>query len=829
MNLYKILFEQRIGTKCAAFYIGWAHYYNSDNAFKAAESIYNLGVQLKAEPLHELENAQKNFRYSVAQRMLYDDSSSKKRTISSLAEQRQQITSLSPQQPQKRFKADDVAVEQYSQQNVSQPNMSQQMSSHSSSSQYSSSQDYQYAGSSTDPGSVISSSLNYVYNDSNIYGSSEDSQQTQEEHVAYTFECGFQAPPNFFRSSRNTSDPWNVPLCLEEPFDPNRRCFYPKHRVYPGNNTEYSLEELKALKIRQKIEEQRLQEELRVQREIAEREERLHKEQEQIAIRLQQEQERLRQEQEAQRLRMEQEKLQIEEAARRQKEDTERRNMELYHQQQQQMTYNQSTPAWNYHQQNQSPANYGNYYQSSYENSPQYQYNNGQPDPQYQTHYQSQHGMYQQSPQNYQNSPNFHQQPNPSSVIVSQNQYETHQTYQTSQYYDNYPAQSPHQQYNNYHVEQQTSSAIPIVPVESEQSSSQSQTAQLQPEKTQSDEHDYQDVEYLIDHQSEIDPTMLEQYIIESYDEEEEGAEDEREDSEYEQDSDDSYEEEPYSGPAPVVNSYMLDDLEEQIEASTISFSSNGKSRDKKITIKFRKEKTATTVTNSESNSGSSTPPVRSSNVVQPLKVPLEPSSTSSSLSSVKKKGRKAKFQNELLAYDGESTQFMPSANNSCSSTVNGDGNNASFGNISFSNGILMPARKPISKTSTPVSSYKFLKKPSSVVSLQNDDSICSYNGDQNSLFVAENDEDFKSRRMEKALTTIDEQLARRDIDPFSTELCKAFLVKLNFPNRENTTDYKITNMNLPKLSKNQVVPIGGVSYQIEKEVGRGSYGAVYR
>jgi checkpoint serine/threonine-protein kinase len=110
-----------------------------------------------------------------------------------------------------------------------------------------------------------------------------------------------------------------------------------------------------------------------------------------------------------------------------------------------------------------------------------------------------------------------------------------------------------------------------------------------------------------------------------------------------------------------------------------------------------------------------------------------------------------------------------------------------------------------------------------------NEDSISSYNGDQNSFFQAENDDDFKGRRLEKAIATIDEHLKRRDVDPFNSELCRAFLIKLNFPNREPTTDYKITSMNLPKLLKNQLVPLGGVSYQIEKEVGRGSYGAVFR
>jgi checkpoint serine/threonine-protein kinase len=168
----------------------------------------------------------------------------------------------------------------------------------------------------------------------------------------------------------------------------------------------------------------------------------------------------------------------------------------------------------------------------------------------------------------------------------------------------------------------------------------------------------------------------------------------------------------------------------------------------------------------------------------------------------------------------------MPSATNSSSSTLNGEFN-SSFGHISF-NGCVTP-RKPGSKVSTPVSTFKYLKKPESMISNQNDDSICSFNGDQNSFFQAENDEELKGRRMEKALASIEEHLGRRDIDPFNSELCRAFLVKLNFPNREYTNDYKITNVNLPKLSKNQNVPINGVNYQIEKEVGRGSYGAVYR
>ena len=786
---------------------------------------------MKAQPIAELESAHKNFRFSVAQRMLYNDESSKKRTISSLAEQRQQITSLSPhqnhQQISKRIKLDEQA-EEGSQYETSDDYLNnhqqlpkraklelgdeqikpQQQQENGNGSQYEASQDYLYSGTS-DPGYAISSSLNYVYGDSNTYVVPEDTQQP----IIFTFEHGFQMPPNFVNFARNSQESWNAPLCLEEQYDPNARCFYPKHLVYPGNGQEYSLEELKAQKWLKK-EENRKQEQFRMQQEaealrLRQEQERLRQEQE--AKRLIEEQERIRNEQEALRVRMMQEKLH-------QKQQEEVVQQEVPYQSQ--IPYQQPAPSWNVHAQ--SPANYGSYYQHNYENSTQYSYSH---DHRYQSHLaqqqqQQQQQMYQHSPQqyhspNYQNSPNYHQQ---QSVIVNRSQYENQQVQHppAGAYYQ--------QQYSggDYQAYQQTN-AQPQDPIAT-QSQPNANVAVTTGEAAAAaavnplrEEPDYQDVEYLIDHQGEIDPNMLQQPIIESF---ENGDEDDDEGSSYEESD-----EEPYSGPAPVVNSFMLDDLEEQIEASTISFSSNGKSRDKKITIKFRKEKTTTTVIHSESNSESSTP-VRS-NTAPSTKNSLEPSSTSSSSS--KKKSRKQKFQREILnTFDGDNTQFMPSATNSCSSTATGEFN-ASFGNISF-NGCVTPMRKPVSsKTSTPVSTYKVLKKPESVISIHNDDSRCSYSGDQNSFFQAENDEELKGRRLDRALATIDEHLNRRNIDPFNSELCRAFLTKLNFPNRENTADYKITNVNLPKLSRNQIVPISGVNYQIEKEVGRGSYGAVYR
>jgi checkpoint serine/threonine-protein kinase len=773
-NLYKILYQQGIGTKCAAFYIAWAHYYNyynSDNSLKQAESIYNLGLQLKAEPLHELENAQKNFRYSVAQRMLYNDESSKKRTISSLAEQREQITSLSPH-PSNNSQSSQPALKK------ARTESSGSDYGHSSgySSPYNSQNGYQQGASVSQQQAITpnihatptippqygvsndyypqTSEIVYPVNIPNQYnyGINSYSAPSVQQQVSYTFDCGFQKPLNFINSAHNSHESWDGLLFLEEPYDPNRRCFYPKNQVYPGDGCEYSLEELMAVKWRMKMEEKKKREE----------QERIRLEQErqrQEAERIRQEQEarRLREEQEAMRIKMEQQKAEAE-RIRKQQQEEEQRRYQMYQQQQQ----------WNaYH----SPVSYGSpapyhYQHSPYQNSPQYSYAH---DHQYQTNY-SPHPPYQHSPHNYQNSANYHAMPQ--GVIVNRNQYETQHNY-----YQNY---APHVQQQTYVETNYQYNHVQVQPPQ-----------QQQPQKSNFEEPDYQDVEYLIDHQGEIDPQMLKQPIVE--------------------DSDTSGSEESEEEQIPtIVNSYMLDDLEEQIEASTISFSSNGKSRDKKITIKFRKEKTI--IANSESNSSSSQ---------QRLKVPLEPSSTSSSSQSSSKK--KVKNKNELLtSFDGENTQFMPSATNSNSSINNGD---QTFGKITF-NGCVTPVRKQAaSKTSTPVSSYKFLKNKSSFLS-QNDE---SFTGDQNSFFQAENDDDFRSRRLEKALASIDENFKKRDIDPFNSELCRAFLTKINFPQRDNTEDYKVISSNLPKFAKNHMVSIGGLNYQLEKEVGRGSYGYVYR
>ncbi|KFB48501.1 Bub1 [Anopheles sinensis] len=140
------------------------------------------------------------------------------------------------------------------------------------------------------------------------------------------------------------------------------------------------------------------------------------------------------------------------------------------------------------------------------------------------------------------------------------------------------------------------------------------------------------------------------------------------------------------------------------------------------------------------------------------------------------------------------------------------------------------------SKTSTPVGSFRYLRKHESNLSNlgQNEDSMNSTVVESSFFQAGEHDEEAQRRRLEKALATIETHLARPFIDPFNSELCRAFLTKVDFPARgrdpsDEEHPYCLTHANLPKLVKGQTTNLGGTAYSVEKEVGRGSYGSVFR
>lgn len=93
-QLYQELYDRGIGTMCAELYIGWAYYYDAEDNFAQAESVFRKGLDARASPREDIEQAHRQFGFSMSQRLLHKDESSKMSFKSTLAERRNALTSL---------------------------------------------------------------------------------------------------------------------------------------------------------------------------------------------------------------------------------------------------------------------------------------------------------------------------------------------------------------------------------------------------------------------------------------------------------------------------------------------------------------------------------------------------------------------------------------------------------------------------------------------------------------------------------------------------------------------------------------------------------------
>lgn len=91
---YQKLYHQGIGTMVADLYICWAYYYDLMGDFRSADQIFRKGIACQAQPLQELQEAHQHFGFTMSQRILYNDESSKEKYQSSMLEKRSALTSL---------------------------------------------------------------------------------------------------------------------------------------------------------------------------------------------------------------------------------------------------------------------------------------------------------------------------------------------------------------------------------------------------------------------------------------------------------------------------------------------------------------------------------------------------------------------------------------------------------------------------------------------------------------------------------------------------------------------------------------------------------------
>ncbi|XP_031628925.1 uncharacterized protein LOC116344486 [Contarinia nasturtii] len=93
-QFYEQLYNSGIGTMVADLYLCWAHYYDYCDNFEKAESVYRKGLDARAQPIELLEQAHRQFGFSMSQRILYKDESAQREFRSTMEEQRLALTSL---------------------------------------------------------------------------------------------------------------------------------------------------------------------------------------------------------------------------------------------------------------------------------------------------------------------------------------------------------------------------------------------------------------------------------------------------------------------------------------------------------------------------------------------------------------------------------------------------------------------------------------------------------------------------------------------------------------------------------------------------------------
>uniref|UniRef100_A0A0A1XEG1 Mitotic checkpoint serine/threonine-protein kinase BUB1 n=1 Tax=Zeugodacus cucurbitae TaxID=28588 RepID=A0A0A1XEG1_ZEUCU len=296
-----------------------------------------------------------------------------------------------------------------------------------------------------------------------------------------------------------------------------------------------------------------------------------------------------------------------------------------------------------------------------------------------------------------------------------------------------------------------------------------------------------------------------------------------------------------------------LDDLEDQIEASTIRLGEN-----KTIKIKFKKERQQHGHTIKGSNyviegiyqqevsaASPSTPEygrIKNGHSFHPYNM----DNTSTPKTSSKRYKAKLKRINKLPISTGSSSNSSSAenggdtnGNNSAVTTehippvdtVDDVVHNATFNdnaNYSFSSAVALD-NSHCSLTSA-VGRLNF--RDTTTTTAYNTSAVADISTYQeNSYFATQHDTEAKERRLRKAHEIIEHHLTKEAIDPFSSELCRAFLTKLDFPGSDDScANYKIVQTPLPKIANTRTLSLpDGVQFNIDKEVGRGSYGSVYK
>ncbi|CAG9838124.1 unnamed protein product [Diabrotica balteata] len=256
LEFYHMMKAKGLCTGCADFYKAWAYYHEAAGDFIAANKVFEEGKRNLAQPFDELENAHQNLVIAAGQHLLFGPNENH------LIEKRQALTSLHT------YRSGRVSSVR-----VPSSNSVVTVPSNSSSSSRSNMVVHIHEDPSGDgaaalpeapPISIIAAVkrqeipkentlkagpwTNMVPVKKRVIGGCDGSIAagfTVHEDVMEVSK-GIRLPKNYPQTCQEDYSEWVISICYPEPPNPSCIPMYPKHRVYGEPNTEYSIEELRS-------------------------------------------------------------------------------------------------------------------------------------------------------------------------------------------------------------------------------------------------------------------------------------------------------------------------------------------------------------------------------------------------------------------------------------------------------------------------------------------------------------------------------------------------------------------------------------------------------
>ncbi|XP_025830575.1 probable inactive serine/threonine-protein kinase bub1 isoform X4 [Agrilus planipennis] len=262
LELFHMMHAQGLCRSCADLYRAWAYYHEVAGDFKSADMVFQLGEQELAQPYEELVTAHRNLVYAVGQQMIRGAEVDAQR----LEEQRRALTTLSTYGHGKMVPSVRIPISAGA--GVLPSGAKANLKENVVVPVYQDRDNSKLLGAeAVPPVSILSAAKRQQAPKENTIKpgvwttalpikkgpmAHRNPAFTVHEDIIDLHSIGIKLPDEFYPVSHEDFSNWNPPLAYFEPEDPSRIPMYPKSKVYANPKGEVSIEEVRATKYKVK-------------------------------------------------------------------------------------------------------------------------------------------------------------------------------------------------------------------------------------------------------------------------------------------------------------------------------------------------------------------------------------------------------------------------------------------------------------------------------------------------------------------------------------------------------------------------------------------------